>query len=299
MSKRRYKVMPTQARLRELFDYCDGVLYHKVNKGTNGAYRCIGEKAGFRTNTGHMALSIDDKKYLVHRAVWAWHYGTTPAGMEVNHINSDRTDNRIENLRLASRMETAQHAGMRKDNVSGFKGVSFCKDRRKWVAQITINRRQTPLGRFDTKEEAHAAYCAAAERYFGEFANFGTSRQYVQPPRKDAPPSLGQMTGVAGARGRDSQETSLDETNRTVALTDNAPATQALERVAKRQTRTAEGVTGARFCKRCAGHRKSSGGLFLTDAINRRYWVCQPCCEKFQTKRPADSARANAGRAQA
>lgn len=119
-------------------------------------------------------------------------------------------------------------------------------------------------------------------------------------PQKEPRRSSGQMT--RGAAGTNSQETGSNEVNHNVALTDNAPVMQAPKRVADRQTQAAEGATGLRFCKRCAAHRKSSGGLFLTDALGRRYWICEPCTESYQSSRGVASAagiESSARRAQA
>lgn len=297
--KGKQRELPTQARLRELFDYRDGVLYHKVNrgKGRRGAPAgCISCGNGYT----RLYSSVKGRHHPVHRLVWVWHYGNIPANMDINHINGDRTDNRIANLRLANHADVCRNSGMNKNNTSGFKGVVRYKNTNKWLAQITVNYRNIPLGRFDTKEEAHAAYCVAADKYFGEFANFGTPRQYDLPLQKEPRQSSGQMT--QGAVGRDFQKTGSNEANHNIALTDNAPATQAPERAAMRQTRAAEGVTGVRFCKRCTVHRKSSCGLFLTDAINLCYWVCQSCSEGYHTQRASSQThgiKSDAGRAEA
>lgn len=301
MSKRKYRCeLPSRERLRELFDYRDGWLYFKVNLVAGGKYIFIGEKAGYSTANGRVALRIDGYAFLVHRLVWAWHFGQTPVDMDVHHINGDRSDNRIENLRLASHSNTMASAGLSKSNTSGLKGVSFSSERAKWVAQITVNYQHMALGRFDTKEEAHAAYCAAADKYFGEFANFGTPRQCVRPLQKEPCQSSGQM--IEGAVDGNFRKTGSYEANHNVASTDNAPATQALERVAKRQTQATEGTACVRFCKRCAAHHKSIDGLILTDAAQRRYWICQSCTESYHAQRASRHSagiKTNAGRAQA
>lgn len=285
---------PTQVRLREVFDYFDGELYRKCANNRLKLVGCESDHA--------IVVMVDGVLHGVHRLIWIWHNESIPMGMNIHHVNDNRFDNRIENLRLANVRDSIRSAGFRKSNTSGLKGAVLNVRNGKWRACIKVNKVQKHLGVFDSKEEAHTAYCAAAVKFHGEFANFGTPRQYVRPPQKDAPSSSGQMTEGAGTTGRDSQETSLNETNRAVALTDNAPATQALERSANRQTQAAEGVAGNRFCKRCAAHRKSSGGLFLTDAINRRYWVCQACYEGYHAQRATSQStevKSDAGRAQA
>jgi hypothetical protein len=91
----------------------------------------------------------------------------------VDHKNGNPLDNRRSNLRFATYIQNSMNSGLRKNNISGFKGASFDKRKKMWKASIMHNRKNKFLGYFDTPEEAHAAYCAAAVRLVGEFANFG------------------------------------------------------------------------------------------------------------------------------
>lgn len=90
----------------------------------------------------------------------------TPEGMVVDHIDGNRLDNRKTNLRICTRLENSWNQKPR-NNVSGYKGVSFYKPRNKWRARIG----QDYIGLFDTKEEAAKAYNLKAKRLYGEFAN--------------------------------------------------------------------------------------------------------------------------------
>lgn len=105
-------------------------------------------------------------RYLIHRIVWMMIYGEHP-DREIDHINGDGRDNRVENLRLATH---SQNMGNSRDRRPGRRGSTFDKAYGKWAAQITVNRKMINLGRFDTEEAAHAAYCEAAKKHFGEFA---------------------------------------------------------------------------------------------------------------------------------
>lgn len=122
---------------------------------------------GGYTRYAAASIQVDGKKttVLMHRMVM----NCTP-DEEVDHKNRNGLDNTRGNLRIATRSENMRNSRRRKDNKSGFKGVSFHRDRRKWTAHIMLNKKSMYLGLFTTPEEAHAAYCAAATSFHGEFA---------------------------------------------------------------------------------------------------------------------------------
>lgn len=92
---------------------------------------------------------------------------------QVDHINNNKLDNRRGNLRVASRQQNGFNTPIGKSNSSGYKGASWNKGANKWIATIRVDGNKIHLGLFNTKEEAHQAYCEAATKYFGEFANYG------------------------------------------------------------------------------------------------------------------------------
>jgi hypothetical protein len=96
-----------------------------------------------------------------------------PDGLEVDHIDGDGLNNRRCNLRLATRSQNMRNQRLNSRNTSGFKGVSWDKRDKKWLAYIKVYRKKIHLGSFDTPEDAHAAYCDAAARLHGEFAKLG------------------------------------------------------------------------------------------------------------------------------
>ncbi len=108
-----------------------------------------------------------------HRLAWLFVYGEDPGEKMIDHINGDPADNRICNLRLAKSVDNARNRRKLEGATSSYKGVSWYKRKRKWVAQIGIDGRSTHLGYFHDELAAHMAYCEAAQKYFGEFANFG------------------------------------------------------------------------------------------------------------------------------
>lgn len=95
----------------------------------------------------------------------------TDPNTHVDHINGNKLDNRKSNLRLCNRRQNLQNRTKQSNNKSGYKGVVYDKSRARWKAEIGYNGKRKHLGRFDTAEEAYAAYCKAAELYHGEFAN--------------------------------------------------------------------------------------------------------------------------------
>lgn len=88
----------------------------------------------------------------------------------LDHINRNRLDNRKSNLRYATAQENAQNRSKQINNTSGIPGVSWRKDRNKWRAFITVNKKQIALGLYEDINDAIMARKAAEEKYFGKFA---------------------------------------------------------------------------------------------------------------------------------
>jgi hypothetical protein len=118
---------------------------------------------------GYRYIDIDGERYLAQRLAWFYMTGTWPDG-EVDHRNLRRDDNWWENLRAATKAQNMQNTALLPTNKSGHKGVSWCSQRTKWVAMINCAGRQKNLGRYDSIEEAVAAYRRAATAMHGEFA---------------------------------------------------------------------------------------------------------------------------------
>ena len=148
--------MLTQELLHSLFFYdaATGNLIWRVQKNNVK----IGSVAGC-IHRGYCKITINKKSYMAHRLVWLWHFGVMPE-QETDHINGNRADNRLENLRLATTSENQQNLRKpRFNNKSGYLGVS--KIAKKWQAQIKIDGKAHYLGLFDTPEQAHEAYLEA------------------------------------------------------------------------------------------------------------------------------------------
>jgi hypothetical protein len=169
---------PSIQYLRECFDYFpeSGKLTWKTRpvehfKDTHAMNawnaRYAGQEAGCLANRGYKQCRILRGLMRNHTIAWALHYGEFPT--IVDHIDRNPLNNAIANLRVCTCAENSRNT-VRK-NALGFKGVR--KSGRKFTAQITVSMQRIHLGSFDTAELAHQAYCRAADKYHGEFANYG------------------------------------------------------------------------------------------------------------------------------
>lgn len=110
---------------------------------------------------GYLLIKINGKRYFAHRLAWLYVYGIFP-DVHLDHINGDRSDNRIKNLRLATNSENMQNQKRpRKDNKTGLLGVYFSNIHGKYIAKIVVNHKRIHLGLFEDKEKAGEAYLNA------------------------------------------------------------------------------------------------------------------------------------------
>lgn len=141
-----------------LLCYSNGKLYWKVSP-TNRVK--VGDEAGNPNKYGYTRFAYKGKYYLAHRVIWEMHYGAIPDGMEVDHIDHDRLNNVISNLRLVSSSDNSRNMSLRSTNKSGTPGVSWNAARNKWQARVWAYGKRIHLGLFETKEEAVAVREAA------------------------------------------------------------------------------------------------------------------------------------------
>lgn len=170
----------TLERLRETLDYDPFTGFFRWRERANPKptrhtrmwnTRWAGTIAGSKNPDGYTRIVIDYTMHRAHRLAWAMTYGEWPDQF-IDHINRDTQDNRISNLRKCSNSENNCNAKVRKTNISGYKGVSFCKRTGRWMSFITLKGKSHFLGRFKTPQEAHAAYCKEAATLHGDFARF-------------------------------------------------------------------------------------------------------------------------------
>lgn len=145
MAKMKYAM--TRERLKEFVYYEDGCL--KWLDGTRAGHK-KNEEIGYITSKGYKAVLVDGKKHLVHRLIWLWHYGEFPKET-IDHINHDKLDNRIENLREVSNAENHKNMGRVKGN-NPYNNVYYSKQKKKWYVRVGADA--TYYGIFDTVEEA-------------------------------------------------------------------------------------------------------------------------------------------------
>jgi len=157
--------MITQKELKEQLHYdpLTGIFTWRVSRPGVKA----GKVAGCRRD-GYWVITLNRRGYGAHRLAWLYVHGTLPD--EVDHRDGDPGNNRIDNLRPATRAQNAANRGINKNNRTGFTGVSFIKARGKFQASIGINGKNVNLGMFDTAEDAAEARRKAAAETYGEFA---------------------------------------------------------------------------------------------------------------------------------
>lgn len=119
----------------------------------------------------YVHVKINGTLYGAHRLAWAIHHGEWPK-MLVDHIDGDPHNNRISNLRLATKSQNNWNSSKRKDNKTGFKGVSI-RENGRFRAKIAAHGKVYSLGVYETPEEAHEIYELAAHLLHGEFARPG------------------------------------------------------------------------------------------------------------------------------
>jgi len=163
------KSRPSIARLHEVLRYDAGRLYWIKRPDPMACRAVVGQEAGRSAAGGYNDIQLDHCRMKAHHIVWALCHGEYPANF-IDHINGDKTDNRIENLRLATGHDNAANKASAKGATSAYLGVSFKTASKAWVAQISKLGKKIHLGLFDNELDAARAYNAAAIQLHGQFA---------------------------------------------------------------------------------------------------------------------------------
>lgn len=173
------KELPGKEYLESVFSYDSniGVLmwkYRPINHFRNEsgykAYNSMkpGNIAGNVRRNGYKRVKLDGVEYQVHRIIWKMFYGYDPKEF-IDHKNGNPSDNRIENLRLSNVITNGYNSKKQINNKTGYKGVSLTQENN-YRADIQAGGKHIYLGRYDTPQDAYAAYCDAAIKYHGSFA---------------------------------------------------------------------------------------------------------------------------------
>ena len=166
--------MITQEQLKERLTYKNGKLYWSLKKNN-----FLLSRAGCLRNTGYWAIRFNKKLYQEHNLVWLYFNGVMLPG-NIDHINRNRIDNRISNLRIATRSQNNMNKTIQSNNTSGYTGVYKRKDTGKWTCYIGKDKKfkngkliksgRVYLGCFETKEEAVNCRRLKQKELFKEFS---------------------------------------------------------------------------------------------------------------------------------
>ena len=173
------EIVPSVSDLHRVLSYDPSTgLFKWKERGPEDFETQKGYRVFLNRHSGRPAMNVNRAGYRCgrvfgvllqsHRVAWAMHYGEWP-DKDVDHINQVKSDNRIDNLRLATRSENLRNIPMFSTNTSGYKGVSMDKGTGKWMARVSTGTKYKSLGLFETKELAAVAYIEAAKHYHGEY----------------------------------------------------------------------------------------------------------------------------------
>lgn len=160
--------LPPLSELHELFEYRDGAL---IRKKTTSPRAKKGQIAGTNSN-GYIIINIKGIFYRAHRIIWFMHTGLDPVGLDIDHVDGNPLNNKIENLRLCDHKSNCMNSVKSVRNTSGYKGVYLHRQSNRWRARMLHNGKHVHIGMFDTAEEAHAAYVEFSLKVQGEYSVF-------------------------------------------------------------------------------------------------------------------------------
>jgi hypothetical protein len=156
----------TKEHLHEIFSYKDGHLYWKIKPSSK---TLIGTKAGCSNKLGYVEIRYKKTLYLAHRLIFMMFYGFFPK--QIDHIDGNKGNNLIENLREANNIQNSLNKPIPKSNKSGIKNVSWQKSAQKWQVNLCVNKEYKYFGLFDDLELAQLVAIEARDKYHGKFAN--------------------------------------------------------------------------------------------------------------------------------
>ena len=162
-------VLPDVDYLRHRYNYdpITGYLTHRFRAGN----RIAGSIVGGDNGQGYLTGSINGVLYRVHRLIWKHYYGQDPAGYQIDHINRDRSDNRISNLRLATHGQNKRNSRANRNIASGHKYIYYIKGSQKYRVMFYVNRKNLSVGTYTNLQEAIHVRDVKGPELCGEFFN--------------------------------------------------------------------------------------------------------------------------------
>lgn len=166
----------TAERLRQVLDYDKdtGVFVWRKERGLNLAGKiagCLTPRGGQCLDKFYYKIGVDGHRYYSHILAYLWMTGEYPSS-EIDHKDGDGLNNKWDNLRAAEHNENGCNRNdLNKNNSSGFTGVSYHNEAKRWRARVMVNRVDVHVGFFDTREEAAKARYEKAKQLHGEFAS--------------------------------------------------------------------------------------------------------------------------------
>lgn len=160
--------MLTQQLANDIFYYKDGKLFWKISISARSKQN---KEAGYTNPIGYRIVRVYGKNYKVHRVIYLMHHGYLPEFLD--HIDCDKLNNLLENLRPATKAQNQWNHKIRLENTSGAKCVCWDKSRQKWMARINANGKNNFVGRFVNFDDAVNAVNQSRKKLHGDFANNG------------------------------------------------------------------------------------------------------------------------------
>lgn len=147
----------------EIFIYnADGSLTRRYSNNQHNT-------VGWINSSGYKQVECEGKNYMLHRIIYEMHKGEIEKGLQIDHIDGDPLNNKIENLRVCTQTQNRQNSKLSSNNTTGYRGVVRTKNN-KFQARLTLEGKKLYLGLFDTPKEAFDCVETTRKELYGEFA---------------------------------------------------------------------------------------------------------------------------------